>query len=411
MSVAAFGDEPLPDYELSRLPVSERPRPGFDPLGHRLGPIFFYPKLTAGLRFDSNVYATPTAARSDWALVLLPELTIQYGKPVPGYGKRPQPFSYEFNLGADIYRFREFGNQNRTDAWAKFRSHWDISHEWQFDTSLEAARRHLKPGDPSAPVNAASPIPYNDLRASATLTRTLGRVGVALNGAVRNLSYGNVESFGGDVLDQSARDGTIYSTYIKPFYEFSPDYRGFVRLSANSRNYAGTGTLNRDSSGYDIRAGLDFAVTPLVFGSVEAGWLSQSYDNPLIRPLEGFVFKGEATWLMTTLMTAKFAAGRRIGETVSPDYTSRVETAYEAQLDYEALRNLIVSAGAKYSRDDFQGGLPRQDDVTKYSFGLDYFMNRHLRLGARYDFISRDSTVPIYTYDKHVVMFNVTAQY
>jgi uncharacterized protein (PEP-CTERM system associated) len=96
---------------------------------------------------------------------------------------------------------------------------------------------------------------------------------------------------------------------------------------------------------------------------------------------------------------------------VSPDYTSRVETAYEAQIDYELLRNLILSAGAKYSHDDFQGGLPRQDDVTKYSFGLDYFMNRHLRLGARYDFISRDSTVPIYNYDKHVVMFNVTAQY
>jgi hypothetical protein len=38
-------------------------------------------------------------------------------------------------------------------------------------------------------------------------------------------------------------------------------------------------------------------------------------------------------------------------------------------------------------------------------------MNRHWKVGARYDFVSRDSSLPIYSFDKHVVMFNVTAQH
>lgn len=407
---ASYGDEPMPDHEYSRIPVAERPRPEFDPLGYRLGSVFFYPKLTAGLNFDSNVYATETNTQSDWYALISPELTITYGTAPSGYQPNPSRFSYEINLKADIYRFRELGTEDREDARARLKTHWEIAQDLHLEATLEAARKHEERGDSSSPRNAAEPVPYNDLRGEATLTKTLGRFGVAVNGAVRNLTYEDVESFDGIVLDQSDRDGTIYSTYIKPFYEFSPGYRVFVRAGANSRDYEGLDQRNRDSSGYDVRAGVDFLLTPLIYGSVEAGYMSQSYDNSLIAPIDGLSFKGELTWLATTLMTFKAMAERKIAETITPGFEARVDTSFGAEIDYELLRNVILFSAAKFTEEDFRGS-QRKDDVTKVSGGVKYLMNRHAQAGIRYDYVSRDSTLPVFSFDKHVVMFNVTTQY
>jgi len=405
-----FAGEALPDYELSRIPVGERVHPGYEPIGYRIGGVFFYPRLMTGMKYDSNVYATPTDAKSDFLFVLSPQLTVKYGNGTPGAQSNPSRFSYQVDLDADIYRFRKFDSENRVDARGRVTTNWTIASDLQFDTTFEAARRHEERGSSSSPRNAATPVPYNDIRGEATLTKTWGRFGVALNAGVRDLTYENVDSFDGAVIDQTQRDGTIFSTYIKPFYEFSPGYRAFGRFRGNWREYAATGNANRNSDGYDLHGGLEFAVTSLISGSVEAGYMSQSYDNPLLQPIEGFSMKGELVWLATTLITVRANAERTVAETITPGFGPRVDTLFGGQIEYELLRNVIVKAGGSFKQEDFQDS-PRNDDVTRWSAGVDYALNRHLRVGARYDFISRDSTVPIYTFDKHVVMFNVTAQH
>jgi hypothetical protein len=410
VSNAAFGDDALPDYELSRLPVRDRPHPGYEPIGYRLGDVFFYPKMLAAARYDSNVFASENNPRADWALVLSPQLTVKYGKGTPGAQFSPSRFSYRLDLGADIYRFRNLTSEDRVNAQARLVTNWEIAQELQLDTVFEAARKHVERGDSSSPLAAAEPVPYNDLRGEATLTRTIGRFGVAVNAGFRNLTYENVSAFDGSEIDLGARDGTIVSTYVKPFYEFSPGYRAFVRAKGNWRDYAATGVDNRNSGGFEVRGGVDFAVTPLISGSVEAGYMSQSYDNPLIRPVKGASFKGELMWLATALITVKASAERTIAETLTPGFGPRLDTAFGAQVDYELLRNVIVFGSASFKTEDFQES-PRKDDVTRISAGLDYALNRHWKLGARYDFISRDSSLPTYSFDKHVVMFNVTAQH
>lgn len=409
-NTAAFADEALPDYELSRIPVGERVHPGYEPIGYRVGGVFFYPRLLAGMRFDSNVFASPTKAQSDILFLLSPQLTVKYGRGTPGAQLNPSRFSYQIDLGADIYRFRKFESENRVDARGRITTNWDIAPDLQFDTAFEAARRHEERGDSSQPQNAAKPVPYNDLRGEATLTKNWGRFGVALNAGVRNLTYEDVDTFGGAVLDQTQRDGTIASTYIKPFYEFSPGYRAFARLRGNWREYAATGTENRNSDGYEVRGGVEFAVTPLVSGSVEAGYMSQSYENTLIQPVDGLSVKGELLWLATALITVRANAERAVAETITPGFGPRLDTLVGGQIEYELLRNVIVKAGGSFKQEDFQDS-PRKDDVTRWSAGIDYALNRHVSIGARYDFVSRDSTIPTYSFDKHVVMFNVTAQH
>jgi hypothetical protein len=398
---AGRGEEPLPDHELSRIPVRDRPRPDFEPIGYRLGPIFFYPKLMAGLRYDSNVFATSTDPRADFALVTSPRLTVRTASP---------SFSHELDLGADVYRFRELSSEDRIDAYARYRGRVEFGRDLELETKLEAARKHDERGEATTPNNAASPVPYNDLRGDVTLTKRVERSGVSLNAAARNLSYEDVESLDGTTLDQSWRSGSIFSAYLKPYYEFSPGYRAFVRLRGNTRNYEGTGDLNRDSRGYDLHGGVDFVATPLITGSVEAGYLSQTYDNSLIPAMDGLSFAGRLQWLFTPLMTVTFSAERKVAETTTPGFGGRLDTLLGVQLDYELLRNIIVSAHGKFVRQDFNDP-ERRDDLVKVGAGIEYLMNRHFRLGARYEFTDRNSSLPEFSFDRHTVMFNATAQH
>lgn len=391
---------PIPEDELARIPVDQRSRPEFDPLGIRWNSLLLYPRVKTGIKFDSNIFATAHDPKSDFALVISPEVIARWESPIS---------AYEAKVGADFYRYNSFSSQDRIDAHAKVRTRNEITRDLRFETSLGAARRHETPGEASAPRDTMEPVPYYDLQGEATVTKTFNRFGIGVGAGVRNLTYEDVESLTGGTIDQSWRNGTILTATVRPFYEFSPGYRIYSRLQANTRDYAGEGELNRDSEGYDARAGLEFGLTPLIFGAIEAGYLSQSYSNDLIGPVDGISGGTKLTWLATPLMTVSLKADRTVAETAQQGIDARLDTKGGLEIDYELFRNLIVSAGAEYLNQDFKGST-RKDDVVKLSLGFEYLRNRSIEVGARYDFIDRASTDSLHSYDSHVVMFNVTAR-
>jgi hypothetical protein len=75
------------------------------------------------------------------------------------------------------------------------------------------------------------------------------------------------------------------------------------------------------------------------------------------------------------------------------------------------MRNVILFGEIKLKKEQFRGLATRTDDVTQFAAGIEYLMNRHLRTTLQYQFQDRDSNLPIYTFDRHMVTFNVKAQY
>jgi hypothetical protein len=342
--------------------------------------------------------------------ILSPELTVT--NVAPRFTPVAVPkFSYELTLGADIYKFRRFETEDRVDARVQLKTRYEIAHDLTFEGNFLAARRHDERGDTALPPDASEPIPFTDLRAEGILRKYFDRLGVEVSGNARRLDYEDIVSTTGVPLAQTQRNGTILSAYVKPFYEFSPGYRAFVRLRANTRNYEAVGALNRDSSGYDIRGGVEFAITPLISGSAEIGYLSQDYENPLITPFDGLSYAAKVQWLVTPLVTVSASAERSVAETITPDFEARLDTVFGAQIDYELMRNVILFTSVKIKKEEFRGLAARTDDVRQISAGVEYFMNRHLRTTLQYQFQNRDSNVPIFTFDRHTVMLNVKTQY
>jgi len=240
--------------------------------------------------------------------------------------------------------------------------------------------------------------------------KQFNRFGFEIGTSARRLDYGTTETFSGETLDLDWRSGSIVTGWIKPSYQISPNYQVYIRSRINDRNYKGTGDLNHDSSGYDIRGGVSFAPSSLFLGSIEAGYLSQKFSNPLIPEINGPSFAADAKWLVTPLTTISFNADRLISETASVGHEARLDTVFGVGVDHELLRNLILFGAAKHIDQNFRG-TSRNDEVVKVSAGIDYFTNPLARFGVRYDFINRNSNMPEFSFDDHRVTFNATAQY
>jgi hypothetical protein len=385
----------------ANLPVRQRPHPELDPAGLDYEGVRFFPSLLVGIEFDSNIYASSRNPADDMALILAPELHIRSD------GEFAQ---HTFDLGAKNYQYREFDSENRTEAHARLRSARQFSNDIKLETLLEAAHRFEERGSSVTLANSLKPIAYNDLRAETTVTKTFNRLGVAVGGGVRSLAFENGETLSGTAIDQSFRDGIIVSASVKPFYEISPGYRAYTLLKVNRRDYEGTGSLNRDSQGYDARAGIEYMLTSMLFGSFDLGYLQQDYRDPLIPDANGLSTKLNLTWLMTPLMTVSLFGSRQVSELAAQEQEARIDLTVGGRVDYELRRNLIASVDGTYTREDFTGST-REDETYGIGTQIDYFINAYCSLGVRYSYFDRNSSNPDFSFDRHLVILNVTAQY
>lgn len=79
-------------------------------------------------------------------------------------------------------------------------------------------------------------------------------------------------------------------------------------------------------------------------------------------------------------------------------------------VDYELRRNVVLSLAGTYENDKFFGS-SREDDVYASRSELKYLLNRYFTVSLRHRYLTRSSSEPSSSYDKHEVGLNVTATF
>ena len=69
-----------------------------------------------------------------------------------------------------------------------------------------------------------------------------------------------------------------------------------------------------------------------------------------------------------------------------------------------------MSLAGGYENDKFFGQF-RKDNVLTSDTRVKYLVNRFGAVSAYYRYTKRDSDVPVFSFDKHLVGMNVTAQF
>jgi hypothetical protein len=382
-------------------PVKYRQQPGYEPVGVRSGPWMFYPSLMAGATYDSNIFASNTDKRSDIATNIHPTLKVE------SLWER-----HAASLQADVssYLYLKNPSLNYTNATLKGRGRIDIDHYSALLISLRGGRLNEEVGSLSSPFGAVQPTPYDFLTSDVTYRRQFNRLIASLGVGVDTYDFGTTRAQNGTIINQDSRDATIYNVHGRLEYVLSPKLGIFTALQANERDLRGLPTQSLSSSGYRALTGVDLEFTKLVRGEFGIGYAKQIFDSAKIGTVEGPAYRAQLTWSPSRVLDIRFNAEQLITQASDTSVSGIRADAMQVALDYEFRRNVVLSFGYTYELDKFFGQ-PRRDTVSSTTTELKYLLNRHTSVGLRHRFLSRESNMSAFTYDKHELGINVTAQY
>lgn len=382
-------------------PVKTRQHPGYEPIGIRSGPWMFNPALTAGLLYDSNAFSSNTFRRSDIAAVVEPGLRVRSLWERNGLDLKLgfQSINYKNNPGLDQTNYGLRGN-----GW------FDVARDLTVLTSFQASHLNEGVGSLASPANAVKPTPYDLLKGDVTIRKQLSRWSVAVGGGVDSYNFGSTRAQDGSIIRQDARDGQIFSLHGRADYAFSSNLGWFASAEYNQRELRGTAAQSLDSRGYRALTGLNIALTNLISGEFGAGYVRQRFEDPAIGTIEGPAWHALLTWRPTRLVDVNFKAEQLVTQTSDTSATGVIANSFQLGVDYELLRNVVISVAGGIEKDEFHGQM-RNDRVNTVDSRIKYLPSRFGTISVFHRYTDRNSNIPTFRYEKHLVGFNATAQF
>ena len=373
------------------------------PDGFQMGNFIIYPSVTETIAYDTNIYGTATDPVADWRFITTPTLSIQSQLP-------------RHQLDVSIFgRFMNFADNTDQD-YANFggtaRGALHIDHAHTLAVTAIARREHEERGEITASQSAAEPVPVDQFRGSIGLTRDVGRLYGTVAATAEKLDYHSVKALDGTTLNQDYRDQDIYAAQLRGGYRISPGF-DFVTKLRGSRQFnepVSPGLTNRDSTGYEISAGLAFETDPLLRWRILGGYGVLDYDNASLANVSSALLEAQVQWLATSRLTITGNASRAIAYELGADDNGRIETSAIVTADYEFRHDLVGSVELGLADVDFIG-TDREDQILKAGAGLQYFYTKNMLFTLGYTSETRNSNDPTYDLDRSVVRVGGTLKF
>jgi hypothetical protein len=383
------------------MPVKQRQQPGYEPVGIRQGSWMFNPQLISGTFYDSNVFSSNTDKRADMAAVIAPSLRAH---------TLWERHGIDIKLDTQSTIYNENSSLNQTNASLKGNAWYDVSHDLAVLTNFQIAHLNEGVGTLSSPSNAVSPTPYNLFSGDVSIRKEFNRLAASTGISVDSYDYGSTRAQDGTIINQDGRDGQIYAVHGRLDYAFSPIFGWFAGVEGNQRNIRGTPAQSLDSQGYRTLSGVTISLAHLITGEIGAGYARQQFEDPTIGVIEGPSYRAQLTWRPTRLLDIHFKAEQIVTETSATSSSGVQANAVQLGLDYELRRNVIVSLAGTYEKDRFFGQI-RKDRVITTDARVKYLINRFAAVSLFHRYTDRDSDLSAFSFDKHQVGLNVTAQF
>lgn len=364
------------------LSVIERQHPAFDPLGLPVGSFLVFPSITAGITYDDNIYALPDDKISDSIATVAADIAMN-----STWSRN----AASLHAGAVRNQFLRAGSQSTTDYDLGADGRLDIG-DGNLALSAATARLTQSRSAVDAPNAAVRPIRYNRSLMTTSGEQEFGRVRIAASLDWRRYRFDDAHTAAGQLLDQSFRNRDVTSEDVRIDYALSPRIALYVDGAANQRDYQIVPLQGppRNSHGYTIEAGADFDITNVIRGHVQFGYLSQQGRGGTWNA-SGFSGRGKVEWFATPLITVTLAAGHSIEDSAELDTPAYMATSADATIDYELLRNLVITARGGMEWDRFQATGQRARRVRE-SVGARYRMGRNVVLEANWQHLEQTAS-------------------
>jgi len=352
-----------------------------DNKGVTAGSFVLHPKLTLGMRFDDNIYATPDNELDDLVVSLSPVLEAE---------STWRRHALSLGAGATIARYQDYANENTEDYWLEAKGRYDLSDRARLFAGARHAFTH-EDRESADNLIAGAPTTYSDDMLFAAIQQSVGtRINLRLGGSYRRLDYDDVPNALLQTNDDRDRD--VITAAVRLGYNLQNGYLWFAQAALDQRRYRLTfddAGYHRDSAGYRLQTGIQWQ-RGQVSGDAYIGHMTQDYDDAGLSDVSALDFGTSLNWQLSARTTLHVALERAIEETTLVGASSYLSTSLNAGLTHKLRPDLSVSGSLGMTTADYQG-LSREDDILEAALGMKYELGRRTYLAANYRFLERDS--------------------
>lgn len=345
--------------------VNSRARPEYDAVGIALGGFTVLPDVALALAYDDNVYRTPSAKRDDGYAEVRPHIAIV---------STSERYPLSLDASATLRRYASLQTENSEQYALSTAAAAEIAPGTRLSATGGYSRQLEPRGTAGDTFVGGEPIRYRLLSGSVSAARDVGGIGLEAGGGIDRYRYEDAV-IGGARFYQRFRDYRHTQAHARIRYSVSPAIAAFLRGGIDRSQYPRLGGIDRNSKGYSVLAGVQMGLSNLVSGSIGVGYLRQSFSDPASGTVSGLDYDVALNWNPTPLIAVSLGGGRSVQRSPFADSPGGIQTTLNASVDYELLRQLILSANLRTSRVTYRG-VDRADRYADAQLGARYLMNR-----------------------------------
>lgn len=379
----AFGVEiePLQDRRPQRITTLDP----FQPLGIRIGSFIIFPELETAAAGFSNVLRSGANPRGDTALEVRPTF-----RAVSNWRRH----ALEVRATGLATFHNEFPSEDDRAYALEARGRIDITRRTSIEaTASEDVRQELRGAlDATTATGPRADVSTSTQRLA--LNHRFNRLTIQLRGTLTEVDY--AEPAGVVVTASGARDYIQQEIAARAQWQFKPELAAFVETAVNKRDHAAPAEdgFTRDSTGSRTRVGVSFGNTnQRLRGEISVGFGEQRPVATALPSIEGIIVDANVAVRFSALTSLLLTARSDIADSTTTGTSGAMTRSVGAELRHAFQRRLIGIAALRASRADYVGIQQIESEIAA-ELGLDYNLNRHLMLFARYlhtDFQSSDN--------------------
>jgi hypothetical protein len=230
------------------------------------------------------------------------------------------------------------------------------------------------------------------------------RLVLGLRGSVERETYGDATSVCCEEIDQSHRNNTLYMLRGRVGYELSPALIPFVELGGGQRVYDRNedefGTV-RDANVLELRAGAAIDLGEKLRGEISLVYLAEDFEDSALDDIGVPGLDANLVWSPWRGTEVNFFAETGFDLSTDPGSDSSISRIFGIEATRVVNSRLLGKAGIGLQIDTYT------DDTSDFTYtagvGLEYAVNRYLRLTADADYEQFDGAFPDSNWDAATV--------
>jgi len=380
----------------------------YQPLGLRAGGLLFHPLIELKGAYDDNIYRLPDILeRDDFIFHVSPSISMQ-----SDWSRH----ALNANAFLDLAYYNDYSTEDWQDYGLSADGRIDVMKDSFFSGDVGYSRLHEDRTslDDRAGVE---PTQYDFGYFGLGYDHTFNRLSLAALFDYETLEYDNAENIFAQTIDNQDRDRDQNVLTLRVGYEVRPQFEIYLEGKGNTVDYDeqfDDSGRQRSSDGYRAVGGLSIDLTALLVGDIFLGYLRQTYDDPYFNDIDDMAYGFGLTWYATDMTTITTSLEQGPQETTEPTASGYLGTVFQARVDHELMRNIMLFGNVNYTDNDYEQSVPGQkekENILNLGAGVKYLFTRRFYAAAEYSYERRDSDIELQEYSDNMAILTLGAQW